>query len=61
MRTGDTMPRQAAMRRRVARLGGTLALAGLAWFAITFSASAESPSPSAAAGSPAPSPGNHPV
>ena len=42
---------------RLVRLGGTLALAGLAWFAIAFSASAESPSPStAAAESPSPSP-----
>jgi hypothetical protein len=56
--TRDTMPQQAALRRRVTRVGGALALVGLAWVAITFPASAESPSPSgqpAASQSPAPS------
>ena len=42
--------------RRGLRLGATIALAGLAWFAVVFSASAESPSPSAeATTSPGPS------
>ncbi len=46
----------AASHRRVLRLGATLTFAGLAWFAVAFSASAESPSPSAdAATSPGPS------
>ena len=51
------MLHRATSLRRVLRLGATFALAGLAWFAVAFSASAESPSPSAdAPGSPSPSP-----
>ncbi len=50
------MHQHVTARRRALRLGAILALAGGAWFALAFSASAESPSPSAdAAGSPSPS------
>ena len=58
--TGDGMLHQPRLRGRFARLGGTLALACLAWFAVAFSASAESPSPSAAPVD-APSPSSSPA
>ncbi|MDP2350936.1 MAG: hypothetical protein Q8M74_07245, partial [Chloroflexota bacterium] len=45
--TEDRMYPNAAAHRRVLRLGATLTLVGLAWFAVAFSASAEIPSPSA--------------
>ena len=57
------MLRQPRLLRRVVRLGGTLALAGLATFAVAFSASAESPSASGVgspSSSPSPSPSSSP-